>query len=659
MWAANRFDSQAMKRRASTSPYAISRSKRHKVPPDDEEEPFLGAKASSGHSNVKPEAFTSWGSTNWLFDIPKASCVSAEDFLAVADCLGEDDDSTQSEPFLEPLQPNLTEEDLPKVALQGIAEAAFQAALRVTPQANPFNKSPPIVPFDYSEDSKPPAYIVTDKIPYDKQSDSQILSSVSKRACRLLEMVSALVDEMQKKLDPSIAQAIKPVAVGDLVYFTERMIEMQARFKREGKPTLVDVGYHYTRSTNMENIRQGGLMTRTERDASKINSSFNGAVHGDGVYTGNNPHAFHGFGRSDIGLLIARLKGQTKQSLPYQPTASTDPSNTGIAGAGVQEIAVLRSSSQCVALVQFNASLIKKWQRNHPGNKVVHDYQCRLQKILDDVFNGGRPTKVPEDILSKRHPASRQRQQRARPCSLLSSLLALPSVPPIVGSPSTNTQSSETVHYIAPTGLRSCGATNSLVEVGASCLPPMECSICLSDLNGHAPVASLADCGHFFHRSCICSALERSTKCPICRKPVGKPQGHSPSGRMVVSRSPLACAGNSPGSIVIDYRIQAGIQQSYHEKPGCPFAGTTRRAFLPDNNDGRKLLKRLKFAFSHGLTFTIGTSLTSGRSNVVTWASIHHKTSRCGGTYSFPDQGYFYNCNQELDNLNVPAAEDL
>jgi Deltex C-terminal domain len=73
------------------------------------------------------------------------------------------------------------------------------------------------------------------------------------------------------------------------------------------------------------------------------------------------------------------------------------------------------------------------------------------------------------------------------------------------------------------------------------------------------------------------------------------------------------------------------------------------------------LLKRLRFAFQHGLTFTVGVSMSSGRDNCVTWASIYHKTALSGGVqnHGFPDRSYFDNCNNQLDALRVPAADDL
>ena len=61
------------------------------------------------------------------------------------------------------------------------------------------------------------------------------------------------------------------------------------------------------------------------------------------------------------------------------------------------------------------------------------------------------------------------------------------------------------------------------------------------------------------------------------------------------------------------------------------------------------------------LTFTVGRSITTGKDNQCTWASIHHKTSRTGGVqaHGFPDPNYFSNCNAELDALGVPRADSL
>jgi len=51
--------------------------------------------------------------------------------------------------------------------------------------------------------------------------------------------------------------------------------------------------------------------------------------------------------------------------------------------------------------------------------------------------------------------------------------------------------------------------------------------------------------------------------------------------------------------------------------------------------------------------------MTTGQNNTVTWASIHHKTSTTAGPHGFPDPNYLTNCNRELDDANVPAADEL
>jgi len=48
------------------------------------------------------------------------------------------------------------------------------------------------------------------------------------------------------------------------------------------------------------------------------------------------------------------------------------------------------------------------------------------------------------------------------------------------------------------------------------------------------------------------------------------------------------------------------------------------------NAEGEEICRLLKRAFNAGLVFTIGSSTTSGRDNVVTWNDIHHKTKPHG-----------------------------
>jgi len=201
-----------------------------------------------------------------------------------------------------------------------------------------------------------------------------------------------------------------------------------------------------------------------------------------------------------------------------------------------------------------------------------------------------------------------------------------------------------------------------------------ECPICFDALSSLRPAVRIKSCRHAYHESCVRQALEHEPKCPICRTIVGEPRGKCPSGTMTVRRcrarpapgfddsfiNSCSCSGGtttSGGSFEIDYDIPDGIQHAFHDEPNRPFQGTYRKAYLPDTPDGVRLLARLKYAFRRGLTFRVGTSLTTGAQNVVTWASIHHKTSMYGGTHGYPDPNYLSNCNGSLDALGVPDAD--
>jgi deltex-like protein len=201
---------------------------------------------------------------------------------------------------------------------------------------------------------------------------------------------------------------------------------------------------------------------------------------------------------------------------------------------------------------------------------------------------------------------------------------------------------------------------NAFISPPPSCNLNEDCVICQDTLSD-SPCAALNVCNHVFHYSCAQRALKSKPQCPICRKAVGAPQGKSPSGTMYISASSSRCSGYSENSIVISYAIKGGTQKSYHDNSGQRQPGKRATAYLPNNADGQSLLKRLKYAFLHGLTFTVGTSATTGVANRCTWSSIHHNTSPVGGTSShgFPDPSYFVNCNEELDGVGVPLAHLL
>ncbi|XP_062614158.1 protein mono-ADP-ribosyltransferase PARP14-like isoform X2 [Saccostrea cucullata] len=104
------------------------------------------------------------------------------------------------------------------------------------------------------------------------------------------------------------------------------------------------------------------------------------------------------------------------------------------------------------------------------------------------------------------------------------------------------------------------------------------------------------------------------------------------------------------GIIIITYHFPDGIQGPEHPHPGLPYEGTERKAYLPDNTEGQTVLRLLQKAFDRRLTFTIGSSLTTGRDNVIIWNGIQHKTQRNKGAlaHGYPDPTYLKQVQLEL-----------
>lgn len=81
-----------------------------------------------------------------------------------------------------------------------------------------------------------------------------------------------------------------------------------------------------------------------------------------------------------------------------------------------------------------------------------------------------------------------------------------------------------------------------------------------------------------------------------------------PPGAMNVTRKtqqecPLS--GFSCGAIVITYAFQGGKQGPEHPNPGQSYSGTSRTCYLPQNEDGEKLLKLLQISWNRKLTFRV------------------------------------------------------
>ena len=108
--------------------------------------------------------------------------------------------------------------------------------------------------------------------------------------------------------------------------------------------------------------------------------------------------------------------------------------------------------------------------------------------------------------------------------------------------------------------------------------------------------------------------------------------GNQPEGTMTFTKERLSLPGyRRVGSIFIHYSFNTGIQGSNHPNPGKIYQGINHTAFLPDNEEGNKVLRLLKKAFDRKLTFTIRTSEQKGHEDHVCWNEIHHKTDPYAG----------------------------
>ncbi|XP_063072744.1 uncharacterized protein LOC134463478 [Engraulis encrasicolus] len=185
------------------------------------------------------------------------------------------------------------------------------------------------------------------------------------------------------------------------------------------------------------------------------------------------------------------------------------------------------------------------------------------------------------------------------------------------------------------------------------------CPICMDVFTDKEKLS----CGHGFCKDCLRQSVESlGATCPVCKKVFGKIEGDQPFGTMTHRIDKYTLPGfKRCNTIVIDYNIPSGTQSSRHPKPGRPFQGAHRTAYLPDNNEGREVLALLKRAFDQKLIFTVGTSRTSGQDDCVTWNDVHHKTSTSGGPQSFgyPDDDYLNRVKDELKAKGITTLEKV
>ncbi|KAK8743605.1 hypothetical protein OTU49_001157 [Cherax quadricarinatus] len=177
---------------------------------------------------------------------------------------------------------------------------------------------------------------------------------------------------------------------------------------------------------------------------------------------------------------------------------------------------------------------------------------------------------------------------------------------------------------------------------------------------GSDGVVRLVLCDHLFHLACVRQMVKNSPQyleCPNCKTLHGEKHGNQPNGHMNVTTVSHSLPGYpNCGTIQITYNISSGIQGPDHPRPGRPYhaIGFPRMAYLPNNQKGKTVLKMLKEAWRRRLVFTIGTSVTTGIQDAVTWNEIHHKTEWTNfNGHGYPDPSYLDNTLKELARHGV------
>lgn len=492
--------------------------------------------------------------------------------------------------------------------------------------------------------------------------DSAVFDTKSslEKANEFSRCVTAITDRLSAKHD-RVKHLFSQFPPNNLVGFVKALLDKQCDIRRDGRSGRVDIGCHNTASSNIESIKQEGLLTKDDRDKRTVNPfRENGRRFGNGIYSANSPvHFFRRYGSTQLVLL--RLKGKEVRCRPL--------GDEDFDSISVPTQTMLRTSAQCAPIAQFEMESVTQIGTPCPLLRAVLEYSLCLESLADVLLN--TDSEAASRLLGYGAQASDMVQAFTAATSGRSttssvnaiSSAAFPTRGTQVRTPIARTSKTTPpaclgqIEYCMPTTLVDTdGVAEESYELVTPAIPEEECVVCMNPLG--SSVARL-ECGHHLHLGCLREAAKRKTACPMCRNPFQKktPVGHMPSGTMITTRDPSrTCAGHAPGCLVISYRFLGGTQQSYHPNPGQRYFPTSRVAFVPLTKEGIRLVSRLQDAFRHGLTFAVGTSLSTGRSNVICWQSIHHKTNLSGGVHGFPDDEYLRNCNEALDALNVKSS---
>ncbi|XP_062859960.1 probable E3 ubiquitin-protein ligase DTX3 [Trichomycterus rosablanca] len=180
------------------------------------------------------------------------------------------------------------------------------------------------------------------------------------------------------------------------------------------------------------------------------------------------------------------------------------------------------------------------------------------------------------------------------------------------------------------------------------------CSVCKAD---HSTVKQKS-CGYKFCSQC---EKESHTSCKICSQ-ASNQDTVGIKGSVFIRESTVTIPGFIRDTTLrLIYDIPDGIQGDDHPCPGAPFKGGKFQAFLPYNEDTKRLLPLLEKAFFKGHTFTVQVKRSrckgknESREGKVVWGSIPHKTSTDGGMSKngYPDSSFIKRLTKALKAAGI------
>lgn len=240
-----------------------------------------------------------------------------------------------------------------------------------------------------------------------EEASEEFKSSIEGRALEFAQAVIAEHGKMElSSIDTTVApplqvhdsreassSQVELIGTDDMIFMVERLIVTQMYFAANQKDCNVDIGFHFTKRANLDNIREHGLLTKADRDQHSVRSIYNGSQYGDGVYTGSNPFAYRQYG--SVGIMVARLCGEShtivgRHNCRQQDPFEERPDTVIVHPSSFREMVVLSRSSQVISLTMFRTSLL-----DHPIHcQAIWNAQLAFQSIIDRLFNDRTATTV-------------------------------------------------------------------------------------------------------------------------------------------------------------------------------------------------------------------------------------------------------------------------